>query len=579
MIKEGVLHNNGWSKATPVRAVRQVIRKLADGVYPTEPTLCPCGGKKETKIVDRERHTIPHRMVMCENCCLIRANPRMTKEAYEAFYNDEYRLIYDGFQHQDKANDRDFLFEQQLLRGRGVKDFIERICETSPKCVVDFGCDKGGNLMPYHEEGIEVHGIEICDEGREYTEKLGIQTVRTIDELIGKGVKADLVIMQDVVEHLLGFDDLCKVSKILAKDGLVFIYTPGVLTTDPAGIFQNAHTYQFIAATLQLYMAKIGYEAEFLDERIVSVWRFTGEDSSDDINPRDWRRYLVSHFLNEAHEAIPPIRTHCKFKVSTMLDNLKANLPRKIPTMRELKDTESGDVVIVGGGPSVDNQIDEIKRLVGEGKKLLVIERMYEWCHLNGLHPDYVAALDASDDVKDNFNHIQDGTIHFLVATIHPDVFDNVPRESTYLWSGSAGLHPEAHDIWRQNGYTNIPVINTGGSVTLGSMFLSLVLGFRNIHMFGFDCMMRSKEKGYASGVTGVSMDRDYFEVEVDGDVVYTCSSFLSFSQQFFRMVTLAKNADMLDDIQVYGDSLVNMMWDKKAEKEYAETEKVRANV
>ena len=568
---QGLINENGngqgWSKAIPVNAVRQVIEKLKDGRYVTEPTACPCGSKEETKIVDRDRHTIPHRMVMCENCCLIRANPRMTEASYQKFYNDEYRLIYDGFEHRERAYDNDYLFERQCARGKEVRQFMSALFDQEPSCVVDFGCDKGGTLMPYHEDGIEVHGIEICQEGLVYTESLGIPVVKTIDELIEKGVKADLVIMQDVVEHLLGFEDLCKVHKILAKDGCVFIYTPGVLSTDPAGMFQNAHTYQFIAATLQFYMGKIGYQAEFLDERIVSAWSFTGEDQTDDINPQEWRRHLVSHFLDEEQEAIPPIRTNCKFKVSTMLKNITANLPRGLLTITELVDTCSGEVVIVGGGPSVDDEIETIKRLVFEGKKLMVIERMYSWCHANGLHPDYVAALDASEDVKDNFEHIQDGTIHFIVATSHPDVFDNVPRESTYLWSGSAGLHPDAHKIWRDNGYKSIPVINTGGSVTLGSMYLSLVLGFRTIHLFGFDCMMKSKEKAYANNVTGVNMNRHYFEVEADGDIVWTCSSFLSFSQQFFRMVSLAKKAEMLDDIHVYGESLVNKMWDRDAER------------
>ena len=99
-------------------------------------------------------------------------------------------------------------------------------------------------------------------------------------------------------------------------------------------------------------------------------------------------------------------------------------------------------------------------------------------------------------------------------------------------------------------------------------MYLSLVLGFKTIHLFGFDCMLKSKDHAYATGVTGVSMDREYFEIEADGNIVYTCSSFLSFSQQFFRMVSMAKEAKMLDDIHVYGDSLINMMWDRETDHE-----------
>ena len=561
-------NGQGWSKSIPVQAVKSVIDKLASGVYPTESTRCPCGASVDTFVVAHDRYTIPHRMVLCEGCCLIRANPRMTKEAYKAFYNDEYRVIYDGFLMQENYNDNRYLFAKQAARGVRIKEFLYSMFSFTPESVIDIGCDKGGCLMPFHEVGIPVHGVEISDEGRAYANSRSIKTVPTVDELIEKGVKADLVLVFDLIEHLLDLNELCKYKDLLTKQGKLFIYTPGVLATYPSQLFQNAHTYQFTAATLEYFLGKIGYESDFLDEQIFSVWRFTGLDVSDEAEPRRWRKYIGEHFTQPDKKAIPPVRTHSKFKDHEMFANLRTNLKRKLPTMIDKRGTYTGDVIIVGGGPSVDGEIDTIMRLVSEGKKLLVIERMYEWCDRNDLHPDFVIALDASDDVKDGFAKIQEGTIHFIVATTEPSVFDYVPRESTYIWSGSAGLHPLAHPIWREHGYTKIPILDTGGSVTLASIYLSLILGFKSVHLFGFDCMVKSSEHDYASGISGKSVDRKYFEIEADGEIVLTCSSFLAFSQQFFTMVSRAKEAGILDDIHVYGESLVNKMWDRDAEIE-----------
>ena len=118
-------NGQGWSKDSPVRHVSQVIRKLEDGTYPTEPTRCFCGADpaRDTVITEFDRYTIPHRMVLCEACMLMRANPRMTQAAYTAFYNTEYRKIYDGFPYQALSEDDDFLF-QLAANKRLILDFL-----------------------------------------------------------------------------------------------------------------------------------------------------------------------------------------------------------------------------------------------------------------------------------------------------------------------------------------------------------------------------------------------------------------------------------------------------------------------
>ena len=557
-------NGQGWSKTSPVRYVSQVITKLHDGTYPTEPTRCFCGAdpSQDSIITEFDRYTIPHRMVLCENCMLMRANPRMTSEAYAQFYNTEYRKIYDGFPYKDSSEDDDFLYGLQLTRGVHVKEFIEAF-DLHPKSIIDIGCDKGGSLMPFKDEGLTVHGVEICTRGRAYTTAKGIPVVSSIDELIAQGVKADLVIMQDVIEHLMDLREMEKVRHLLTPKGTLFLYTPGLLACQPTQTFQNAHTFQFIGATLEYVMEQMGYVAEFLDDRIVSLWHYTGVVDPYPQLPKEWRKHIIDHLLQKEKRSLPPVRTKCKFTEKEMLANLNANLSHRIPTIETIRDTYSGPIIVVGGGPSVDGQLDKIKELMGQGIPLMVIERMYPWCHTHGLKADFVVSLDASEGIEAGFTHLQDDTIHLMVATNNPIVFPMLNGHKKYIWSGAAGSHPDAVDIWRKHGYERVTIVNTGGSVTLGSMFLALVLGFRTVHLFGFDCMVPNNEHTYASGIAGESVNRSYYEVEVDGEKVLTCSSFLSFAQQFFSMVDIAKQWGMLESVEVYGESLVNKMWDR----------------
>ena len=554
-----------WDKNTPLQYVAQVIGKLQDGTYALVPTKCFCGAEPNDMVVaERDRYSIPHRMVMCENCALMRANPRMTEDAYRSFYEIEYRKIYDGFPHGAKSEDDQFLQQIEINRGLDIKKFLEQF-DLKPKSVIDIGCDRGGSLLPFKEEGAQVWGVEWSQRGREYATKSGITTVRNMDKLIEQGITADLVIMQDIIEHFMDLREMEKVHKLLNPKGYIFLYTPGFLAGPPFEHFQNAHTFQFVGDTLEYVMNQMGYVAEFLDDRIVSLWKYFGTPLNyPKPPPAAWKQYIVEHLEQREKRTLPPVRTRCKFTETEMLANLKENLQRKLPDVAALKGTYSGSVVVVGGGPSVNGQVDQVKRLVADGAKLVVIERMYPWCSEHGLKPDFVVALDAGDDVTDGFTHLQRGTKHLIAATIKPTVLDALVGYDVNIFSGLAGSYIDAQELWSANGYDHVMIVNTGSTVVLGSIMLSLILGFRDVHLLGFDCMIPNSETTYAKGIAGKSVERTYMEVEIDGsgETVLTCPSYLAFAQQFFLMIETARKWGMIDSVTVYGESLINKMWD-----------------
>lgn len=559
-------NGRGWDKLAPVRYVSQVIEKLEDGTYPTEATKCFCGVEpNDSVIIERDRYNIPHRMVMCENCLLMRANPRMTKEAYAEFYNNEYRKIYDGFPYQEMSEDDNFIFQLALEKGIQLKKILTQWDVITPKVVVDIGSDKGGTLIPFRDDGAEVYGVEICESGRAYAEKKGITCFATIEELIAKGVKADLVIMQDMIEHLMDLHEMEKIKEILAPKGHLYIYTPGLLSIPPDQAFQNAHTYQFIGATLDYVMEKLGYAENLLDDHVFSIWRYFGPPQFAEERPLVWRKAIFEHLEQKECRTLTPVRTQCKFSEKDMLRNLEVNLSHRIPTFGELTGKYSGPCIIVGGGPSVDTEIEKIKELVAEGFPLMVIERMYPWCYQHGLKPTFVVQLDASEGVEDGFTHIDSDAIHFIGATTNPIVFEILKGYKQYIFSGVGGAHPYAQESWEKYGYPKVIIVNTGGSVSLTAMSIAQVLGFRNLHLFGFDFMVPNREKTYAANIAGESVDRSYIEVEVgeEHEKVLTCSSFLAFAQQFFGMTETARQWGMIDSVDIYGESILNKMWDR----------------
>ena len=553
-----------WTGETALQAVSQVITKLGSGEYPTEDVPCFCGitPAKDTLITRFDRYMIPHQMVMCEHCLLIRANPRMTQAAYTDFYNNEYRTIYDGFEYNEKADDNDFLFGIQVRRGVHLKEFLSQF-DIPVQSVVEIGSFLGGSLLPFKETGATVYGVDCNTSAQAYAKDKGVETVSTVDELIARGVKVDLVVAMDLIEHLTDLNEIGKWAKLLNPRGKVFIYTPGLLAIPVKRAFQNAHTYQFICATLDRVMRKFGFVPDCQDDRIVSLWRYVTPEMEPLPHPTNWRRYIMEHLNNAEKRTIPPVWTQSKFTENHMLENLRENLSHRLPSIVEIMGKFKGPCMVVGGGPSVDGQLDKIKELQAQGMKLLVIERMYPWATQQGLTVDYVVSLDASEGVETGFTHMQKDAIHLLVATTNPKIFPIVEGYRNYVWAGQAAMLPEAREEWEKNGYKKLIIVNTGGSVTLGSIFLALMLGHRNIHLFGFDCMVPSTDKQYATGIAGESVDRTYLEVETNGQTVLTCTAFLAFAQQFFSMMETARQWGMPDSVDIYGESLVNKMWDR----------------
>ena len=75
-------------------AIEGVKAKIAGGKYDFEDTTCFCGRCNDTLVSEVDRYEFYHPMVICNECGLMRANPRMTREAYSSFYKTEYRDVY-----------------------------------------------------------------------------------------------------------------------------------------------------------------------------------------------------------------------------------------------------------------------------------------------------------------------------------------------------------------------------------------------------------------------------------------------------------------------------------------------------
>jgi len=542
---------------------QSLIAKLASGEYPTEETKCFCGAEEGIQIREFDRYGIPHRLLVCEECALIRATPRMTPEAYTQFYNNEYRHI-NSCQASDTLQLPDDAIYEKVggVKSKSLLEWLDDWAIDLPKIVIDWGCHVGGMLDPFAAKGCETWGIEIDVDAAEVARSKGHKVVSTIDELIALGVKANFVIMQDVIEHLCDLNEVKKVSQILAPKGHFYVWTPGFFTVEnPAGLFQIAHTYQFCSRTLEYVMFKLGFAEVYIDEDIKSLWQWAGDNSEwQPEKPQEWVEHITDMIFHRETRKAPRFRGVCKFTPKLLYSNVKENLAAKIPDIYELSGKSSGDVIILGGGPSVDSQVQQIKDLQAQGYPLITIARMYPWCAIQGIAPDYVVSLDCSEEQEKSFTHLQPGVRYLLASVTRPSLIQMLKDGECYIFDTKE--NDKMRTFRAQNGYTVATVINAGGSVTITSISVAMNLGFTDFHVFGLDLMVAGKDQTHAKGIAGESITFDYAEVEINGENILTTPSFLEFAQQTLDLADAGHLDGLLKSIKFYGESLMNRLWD-----------------
>ncbi len=252
---------------------RSAIEQFAARERASTPNPCLCGAARDRLLAASDRFGLPIRALLCEGCGLVRIDPYFDEASIAAFYQHDYRGIYT----EAWADPEDY-FERQQWRGRRVREWLAEHVDGRPRRVLEVGCGAGGVLDAFREAGCEVAG---CDYGAEMLEvgrRHGLELVEGGAEALLPFAPADLVILSHVVEHLRDpIAVLRQVTALLGERGRIYIEVPGVLTIrerdgDVHNYLQNAHVWNFCAATLDAVAARAGLRRVAGNEYVQAVY-------------------------------------------------------------------------------------------------------------------------------------------------------------------------------------------------------------------------------------------------------------------------------------------------------------------
>lgn len=212
-------------------------------------------------------------------------------------------------------------------------------------------------------------------------------------------------------------------------------------------------------------------------------------------------------------------------KISSMMEqgkyliqNFEYLQEQKLPECSKLKELfAEKDVVIVAGGPSVDDELESLKKYRAEISILSVGTVARKLIQI-GIRPDAIIVTDPQDVVHRQVKDLNAEDIPLLLlstAAISVTRHYHGPMYLVYQY----GFEP-AEQVAKEHGY---PLFQTGGSVTTTALDVSIGLGAKRIFLVGAD-MAYTDNRSHASGVGYEERDfSDFRQVPaVGGGMVYT---------------------------------------------------------
>lgn len=239
--------------------------------------------------------------------------------------------------------------------------------------------------------------------------------------------------------------------------------------------------------------------------------------------------------------------------LNTLQEEVRSNVRANVKgDWQQVTPHESNDleVMILGGGPSLSCQWDDIKARRAEGAKLICLNGTYKEAIEHGLTPSGLVMVDGREFNKRFAEPVVDGCKYFIASQCHPEVFKCLPADRTYIWHTDTEF---IKDILKERYEVCYPVPG-GSTVLFRAVPLLRMLGFRKFHLYGCDsCIMDGQHHAYAQPENDGA---DVISVSVSGGRVFKCNAWMcAQGQEFIDIIKF-----MGDEIEfiIHGDGLLS---------------------
>lgn len=217
----------------------------------------------------------------------------------------------------------------------------------------------------------------------------------------------------------------------------------------------------------------------------------------------------------EVFTNLQQVNTEAAISSDITIKQMKRNIKRSYPRLHDLpefKQVKNDSIALVGGGPSLETQLDKLR----EFKNIMVCGSAHDYIIKQGFIPKYTTICDP-DIISSNYVSKTNIFTKYLVSTgCHDKVYDTLEGCSIYMW------HCYSDDALKVQAEIepNFQAVGGGCTVGLRSISIALMLGYSDIHFFGFDSCLGEDNKHHAYGFSDESQEQlgEIYEVRLGYD-------------------------------------------------------------
>lgn len=192
-------------------------------------------------------------------------------------------------------------------------------------------------------------------------------------------------------------------------------------------------------------------------------------------------------------------------------ENIKTNLKRpnigrftKLPEFMKVKGNEP--IAIVGGGPSVKDHLDDIKSFTN----IISAGSVHDWLIDSGVIPTYASVCDPDKIMCNYMQKHRDGIKYLLASACDPAVYELLKDREVHLWHCHSDDYQQKFLDLGYDGDGEGEYHGVGGGCTVGlrSISLAMLMGYRNIHLFGYDSCLGEADEHHAYEFTDETQEQ-----------------------------------------------------------------------
>lgn len=167
----------------------------------------------------------------------------------------------------------------------------------------------------------------------------------------------------------------------------------------------------------------------------------------------------------------------CNTSEASIRANVAAALTRCLPEFAP-EPAHPGSVCLVGGGPSLASCLDELRARQRSGQKIWALNGAGNFLMRHGILADALWCVDARPENASFANFLSPNITCFIASQCHPDLFEALYGCNVIVW------HEMSCADWLPEG---VLLIGGGNSIGTKALAGAWLLGYRNIHLFGYD--------------------------------------------------------------------------------------------